>query len=255
MLYPVVVKPKHTIWELATVEDSLLQEKRTFRRRLSARISRNLFVSSRTLVRGALSTAVLGNFTFISLITPILAPRRYGLLRDALNRAFFPVPRTELSLMRNDAESQHADEGLLVGFAIQEKADRVAGVLVPAGLTKDFARIVVTFGHGSTSLINPHESAHDCGACGGRRGGIVEDDVVAASVLLNTGRLCGRTRPTTPGNSGFTKSRSQRRDGSRCLVAGRGGMVSCKLRTRVCPDGAGMFSHASSATAIAAGPE
>lgn len=170
-LCPVVVKPKHAIRELATVEDSLLQEKRTFRRRLSARISRNLFVSSRTLVRGALSTAVLGILTFIPLITRILAPRRYGLLRDALNRAFFPVPRTELTLMRNDAESQHAVEGLLVGFAIQEKADRVAGVLVTAGLSKDFARIVVTFGHGSTSLNNPHESAHDCGACGGRRGG------------------------------------------------------------------------------------
>ena len=170
-LCPVVVKPKHAIRETATEEDSLLQEKRTFRRRLSARISRTLFVSSRTLVRGAISTAVLGTLTSIPLITRILAPRRYGLLRDALNRAFFPVPRTELTLMRNDAESQHAVEGLLVGFAVQEKADRVAGVLGPAGLTKDFARIVVTLGHGSTSLNNPHESAHDCGACGGRRGG------------------------------------------------------------------------------------
>jgi len=170
-LCPIVVKPQHAVREKPTGEDLHLHEKRIFRRRLWARISRGLFVSSRSLVRGALSTAILGTLTSVPLVARILAPRRYGLLREALNRAFFPEPRTEVTLMRNDEQSQHAVEGLLLGFSIQEKADRVAGVLGPAGLSKDFARLVVILGHGSTSLNNPHESAHDCGACGGRRGG------------------------------------------------------------------------------------
>jgi uncharacterized protein YbcC (UPF0753/DUF2309 family) len=170
-LSPIVVKPEHAVLERPKPEDSGLFESRRWRRRVLGLYMRNSFVSSKTLVRGWLSTSALGLLSAVPLIGHLLAPRRYAKLRDLLNWAFLPEPRTELTLMRNTAESQSVVHGVLTGFAPEEKTERVAGVLRPAGLVSGFARLVVVLGHGSTSLNNPHESAHDCGACGGRRGG------------------------------------------------------------------------------------
>jgi uncharacterized protein len=167
-LCPVVVKPRHEVLEQPTAEDRALHERRRVRRWLLGVISRNLSVSSRTLVRGWLSTSVLGLLSAVPLAGHLLAPRRYAQLREWLNRAFLPEPRTELTLMR---QSTQGASGLLTGFTPTEKANTIASVLGPAGLTRTFARLVVIVGHGSSSLNNPHESAHDCGACGGRRGG------------------------------------------------------------------------------------
>jgi uncharacterized protein YbcC (UPF0753/DUF2309 family) len=168
---PVVVQPEHAVLEQPKPEDSALLERRRWRRRLLGLLMRNSMISSKSLWRGWLSTSVLGLLSAVPLAGHLLAPRRYALLRDWLNKAFLPQPRTELTLMRNTARSHDAVSGLLMGFAPEEKADSVASVLRPAGLVKGFARVVVVLGHGSTSLNNPHESAHDCGACGGRRGG------------------------------------------------------------------------------------
>jgi uncharacterized protein len=170
-LCPVVVTPEHAIIEQPRAEDSELMESRRLRRRLFGLLTRNLFVSSRSMMRGWLSTTALGLLSAVPLIGHLLAPRRYAQLRGWMNKAFLPQPRTELTLMRNTAQSQDAVSGLLMGFTPAEKTERVASVLGPAGLARGFARIVVILGHGSTSLNNPHESAHDCGACGGRRGG------------------------------------------------------------------------------------
>ena len=83
----------------------------------------------------------------------------------------WPEPRTELAFERNDAVGHAETFDLLQGFTVEEEVDRVANVLTLAGLRRGMARLVVVLGHGSTSLNNSHESAHDCGACGGRRGG------------------------------------------------------------------------------------
>ena len=169
-LCPVVVKPGHSVREVAVEDHSHLHERRQKRRNVWAKITRNGFISSRTLVRGWISTACLGFFSLFPLIFRVLSPRAYGQLIKKLNRAFLPTPKTEVTFMRDDPESRHATSGLLHGFDEQEMADRVYSVLGFGGLHKAHARLVVILGHGSTSLNNPYESAYCCGACGGRTG-------------------------------------------------------------------------------------
>jgi uncharacterized protein YbcC (UPF0753/DUF2309 family) len=170
-LCPVVVKPGHEVRETPIQDESHVDEKRQTLRRTWAKIVRNGNISTRTLVRGSISTAFLGFFSLFPMALRVLRPLAYARLMEKLNNIFLPEPRTELTFMRDDDASKDATSGLMKGFSVQEMADRVASVLGPAGMHKGHARLVVVLGHGSTSLNNPHESAHDCGACGGRRGG------------------------------------------------------------------------------------
>ena len=72
-------------------------------------------------------------------------------------------------------ENEHPEKrenGLQIGFTIEEMALRVEGLLKSIGLIKDFAPLVYIVGHGSSSVNNPHYAAYDCGACSGRAGSV-----------------------------------------------------------------------------------
>jgi uncharacterized protein YbcC (UPF0753/DUF2309 family) len=76
--------------------------------------------------------------------------------------------RTRLQL---DWRDETPPIGTHSGFTVPEMADIVRRVLEEVGIRERLAPLVLVIGHGSISLNNPHESAHDCGACGGGRGG------------------------------------------------------------------------------------
>lgn len=58
------------------------------------------------------------------------------------------------------------------GFTIEEQTNLVEGNLRNIGLIADFAPFVAIVGHGSMAVNNQFMSGYQCGACGGRRGGI-----------------------------------------------------------------------------------
>jgi uncharacterized protein YbcC (UPF0753/DUF2309 family) len=167
---PVVVDPQHAVREVPVEDDAHRQKQRQGLRRVWAGVMRNGFISSRTLVRGWISTACLGFLSLFPLALRVLTPLAFGRFIKWLNRAFLPEPKTEFAFMRDDAASRDATSGLMSGFTTQEQAECVYSVLGPAGLHKGHARLVVILGHGSTSLNNPYESAYCCQACGGRTG-------------------------------------------------------------------------------------
>jgi len=168
---PVVVTPQHEVHE-QPVYTAL--GRHALQSRLRARwltVERRAAAASRTLVGGAGMSFLLGPLSAVKTLARIAAPRSSLLFGERLVSGLSPRPSTRLSAMRAPNDAQLSDGGKPVGFSLDESVERVTNVLVNLGMVRQFAPVIVFLGHGSTSLNNPHESAHDCGACGGRRGG------------------------------------------------------------------------------------
>jgi len=171
-LCPVVVVPTHDIDELPAATATELHAAHTRRRRVRFRVNNWLL---RTSHRGALSGAAavaLGAFMALpALAGRVLAPRLTGSLIQRLRNRFDLRVPTRITLTADaDAPPPTVDKPRL-GYSDAEQVDLVAGLLRAIGLTRDFSPLVILFGHGSTSINNPHAAAYDCGACSGRHGG------------------------------------------------------------------------------------
>lgn len=168
-LCPVNIKPQHFI-----VEEPLYSFVQADRRRAEARkrigeVTHQTHRGTRTIFGGVL-TGLFGSLAAFPLVARILFPRTTAQIRRLFG-GIIRTPSTELRLERTEkGDGSDSDQ---VGYTVDEMASIVEGGLRAIGLAKaeSFSQLVVICGHGSSSMNNPHEAAHDCGACGGGRGG------------------------------------------------------------------------------------
>ena len=186
-LCPIVMRPTHTVVEVPCDEAVSRHEFRRSVRRRYGQLAGSLAAGSRTLVRGGLFTPVIGALAAIPLVARVAFPRVTARLgRTAAALAGRRIP-TRLEFERSAAPALVA--GTQSGFDVDEMAGIVRRVLEDIGLTARLSRVVAVIGHGSSSRNNPHESAYDCGACGGGRGG---PNARAFALMANDPRVRAR---------------------------------------------------------------
>lgn len=117
------------------------------------------------LVKGFFATFIIGFLSLIKMFQTTFRPK----MSPSISDAFSHMDKYGKLTVENKSIDDRED-GLQVGFTINEMATRVENFLRGIGLIENFSPIVYIVSHGSSSANNPHHGAHDCGACSGRPG-------------------------------------------------------------------------------------
>jgi uncharacterized protein YbcC (UPF0753/DUF2309 family) len=152
-LCPAPVNPKHLIKEIGV--------------RRKHKKDAHFTKQTHSLFSGWLITQTLGFWSALKLFLSIFRPS----MGPATATSFQHMEKLSRLTIENK-RPDHKENDLQIGFTIEEMANRVEGLLKSIGLVKNFASIVYVFGHGSSSVNNPHYAAYDCGACSGRAGSV-----------------------------------------------------------------------------------
>jgi len=166
-LCPGDIRPDHYVAEVEPDADRLASRSRRFHQRASGFLGYNVHLGSRLPVRGAVLMTAFGWLALVPLILRVVFPWLSSRWRH-VQKTTIAAARTRLRL---DREEGAPPIGRYAGFTVREMATIVRRTLEDIGIRDRLSPLVLVVGHGSVSLNNPHESAHDCGACGGGRGG------------------------------------------------------------------------------------
>ncbi len=168
-LCPIIVKPQHWITEDVVYTFNSIHRRRSKLRKALGALVHGAHLGTRTFAGGAILSGGLGAFASIPMVARVLFPRIAALVRKSAGRFIQPPEVTHIQVERKSPTPAPTEEGC--GYSLEEMVNIGERQLRDIGLIKNFGRIVLTLGHGSSSLNNPHNSAYNCGACGGGAGG------------------------------------------------------------------------------------
>jgi len=117
-----------------------------------------------------------GFWAFVKTVLNLFKPK----MSPAISNAYGHMDMQSVLTIENKSIAD-VENGLQIGYTLDEMVARAEGFLRGMGLVKNFAPIVYIVAHGSSSANNPHHGAHDCGACSGRPG--ATNARVQASIL------------------------------------------------------------------------
>jgi len=161
-LCPGTMTPEHTIVEVRTGLRAGASVRNAARRAIG-RLDIGMAIGGRDLVRGTIGTAALGALAAFPLLLRVLSPKLAAGFRQGSHRLLSAHSGSVLLVERSSSTP--------AGFTVEEMASVVERQIEEISLAHP-AGVVLVIGHKSSSLNNPHESAHDCGACGGSGGGV-----------------------------------------------------------------------------------
>jgi uncharacterized protein len=167
-LAPAIVKPRHYVLEEVAYVFEQEHRRRSRTRRVLGTASHRFHMGSRTIL-GGIGAALSGSLATCPLVMRTLFPGIASRLHRTFRGFVDPPLVTQLRLERTE-EEPGAHEGH-VGYSLDEMANVVERILRDIAVAPRLAPLVIVLGHGSSSLNNPHESAYNCGACSGGRGG------------------------------------------------------------------------------------
>ncbi len=165
---PVLLQPRNEIVERSAAGTEHLAARRLAGEQALASTDEAFAAAKNDLVGPFALAEALGWCAGLLALAKTTLAGPYGAIRERLRNAASPPAPTTLTVED--------------GFSPEERALFAEAALTMMGLTREFARLVVLCGHGSSTENNPYASALDCGACGGHRGG---PNARAAATILN----------------------------------------------------------------------